>query len=490
MKKNILLLALAPFTLFSCLEDEGNYDYTELQNVEISGLGESIRCVLLEQQNIIPNVTTSIPEDRLEYIWRVGADTLAQTKTLNYTFKDVPINSDPLTFEVRDKKTNVRYSKAIKLTVVSPFTTGYAILTDANKLAFQSFESGNPLYQDICKEVSADALNGTPMAVKQLRYQDGSTGAWFDRISVTMKGGKSPEFDGVSMQQTKYYEDEFHTSTVPQFSYISSQYFNADKAIDIITSDGQVYVKRIGSMGSPDAGYFEYPLVSTNNSYRLAPMFTRVSSNDPYYITLDEQNHCFVVWMGNNLSSRIAPLNFADTENKNIQGELMWIGNALYTSDAYAVVKNNGKYYFYVINYELSYVTWDMEATMKYAVELPEGAVNDNCVFAANIVMSGYNVISNYVFVGDGNRLKAINLLNLNDVNSAVVDVATFDGEITDMHFDRDVNVLPDAEFSIAVSRDNGSSIYQIDPTIINHGAIVRKFDGIQGRIVSFCRKI
>ena len=104
--------------------------------------------------------------------------------------------------------------------------------------------------------------------------------------------------------------------------------------------------------------------------------------------------------------------------------------------------------------------------------------------------MSGYSVTTNYLFVGDGPKLKAINLLNLNDINSAVIDVATFDGDITDMHFDRDVNVLPDAEFSIAVSRSSGSSIYQIDPTIINHGAVIRKFDGIQGRIVSFCRKI
>ncbi len=490
MKKSILFLALMPFALTACLEDEGNYDYTELDTVEISGLAESMRCVLLQKQNITPNVVTSIPESRLEYIWRVGADTLANTKTLDYTFTDVPINNDPLTFEVLDKETNVRYSKAINLTVVSPFTTGYAILTEGGKLAFQSFESGNPLYNDICQEVGADALSGTPKAVKQLRWQDGNSGAWYDRISVTMQGVKSPEFDGVSMKQTKFYEDEFHTSSVPQFSYISSQYFNADKAIDIITDKGQVYVKMIGSMGSPDAGYFEYPLVSTSDSYRLAPILTRVTSNDPYYITLDEQNHCFVTWMGNNLSARIAPLNFAAPEHKNIPGTLLWIGNPLYTSDTYAIVKNNGKYYLYVINYELSYTTWNMEATMKSAVELPDGAINDNCVFAANIVMSGYSVTTNYLFVGDGPKLKAINLLNLNDINSAVIDVATFDGDITDMHFDRDVNVLPDAEFSIAVSRSNGSSIYQIDPTIINHGAVIRKFDGIQGRIVSFCRKI
>ena len=65
----------------------------------------------------------------------------------------------------------------------------------------------------------------------------------------------------------------------------------------------------------------------------------------------------------------------------------------------------------------------------------------------------------------------------------------TYDGDITDMHFDYDVNNLPTTEFSIAVSRAAGSSIMQINPTIVEHGAILKRYDGIQGRIVSFCRK-
>ena len=136
MKKNILYMAaLAPLAFASCLSDEGNYDYTELQEVEITGLGDNIRCVLLEQQDITPTVTTTLPDSRLEYVWRVGADTLARQKTLDYTFKKVPGSNAPLTFEVIDKQTRVRYTKNIALTVVSPFTTGYAVLTDAGKLA-------------------------------------------------------------------------------------------------------------------------------------------------------------------------------------------------------------------------------------------------------------------------------------------------------------------------------------------------------------------
>ena len=115
MKKSILFMALLPMALASCLSDDGNYDYTELEAVEISGLADNMRCVLLEKQDLDPVVNTSIPQDRLQYVWRIAADTLCTTKKLDYTFKEVPVSNDPLTFEVIDTKTRVRYSKFIML---------------------------------------------------------------------------------------------------------------------------------------------------------------------------------------------------------------------------------------------------------------------------------------------------------------------------------------------------------------------------------------
>jgi hypothetical protein len=165
-----------------------------------------------------------------------------------------------------------------------------------------------------------------------------------------------------------------------------------------------------------------------------------------------------------------------------VPGELLWIGNKPYQANAYAVVKSEGKYYLYEVKYEYSYVTYSMEGSVTNYGELPAGAVNDQSCFAASQETP-------YLFVGTGSQLKAINLGNLNDLASAVIDVHTYYGDITDMHFDYDVNNLPTTEFSIAVSRAAGSSIMQIDPTIVEHGAILKRYDGIQGRIVSFCRK-
>lgn len=480
MKKTILYMAaLAPLAFASCLSDEGNYDYTELQEVEITGLGDNIRCVLLEQQDITPTVTTTLPDSRLEYVWRVGADTLARQKTLDYTFKKVPGSNAPLTFEVIDKQTRVRYTKNIALTVVSPFTTGYAVLTDAGKLAFQSFESGEKLYQDAYQEANEEALTGTPRSVKSFGFNDASNNyVRATRLCVVMEGGKSPELDGMSLARTNFYEDEFH-GDAPAIAYNSAQFYGSDYAFNVVGTDGKVYVKFCSSTGTPDDGYFEYPLETQEAGCKVAPCIARLgaSSYDCYYTSLDEQNHHFVLWMGNRTSSVIEPM--GDTS---VPGELLWIGNKPYQANAYAVVKSEGKYYLYEVKYEYSYVTYSMEGSVTNYGELPAGAVNDQSCFAASQETP-------YLFVGTGSQLKAINLGNLNDLASAVIDVHTYDGDITDMHFDYDVNNLPTTEFSIAVSRAAGSSIMQIDPTIVEHGAILKRYDGIQGRIVSFCRK-
>ena len=115
-KINILLMALASTSLMSCLSDEGNYDYTQLGTVDITGLDDSYRFILQEKVNLQPVVKTDIDQERLTYCWRVGADTLSKTKDLEYTFVKVPTSTDPLTFEVYDKATDVRYAKQMTMT--------------------------------------------------------------------------------------------------------------------------------------------------------------------------------------------------------------------------------------------------------------------------------------------------------------------------------------------------------------------------------------
>lgn len=496
MKKTIILFIAAfgmSLALQSCLSDDGNYDYTPVPDVSITGLSDSVRAVLQVPQHYSPIVQTTIPEDRLEYCWRIGSDTLVHGKDFDYTFTRVPTSSSPLTFDILDTQNNVRYSKNIDLNVVSPFSTGWAVLVDNNgspALAFQSLESDKLLYDDVYNTVNHESLTGTPISVKQLVYTDGFTGQRTDRISVLMSGGKSPELDGVSLLRDNYYEDEFRNADPGNLSYISAEYYQSDNAYNIITADGKVYMKVVGSMGEPDDGYFQYPLSGDDSGYQVAPMMAEVNMQGRA-ISIDELNHRFVYWSPTNLSSTVSPINFNEsgsittTSLDKVEGSAVWIGNKKYNSDGlfYAVTKSDGHYWLYKMFFGYDYSVWDFIFTMQACVQLPDGTVSDESVFAVS-------PNTPYIYVGTGNKLKAINVESLNNVESAVNDIATFDGDIKSLIFTQDTNILPDLEFTVVISNGNNSSILVVDPTLTSHGQILQRYDGIKGRVVSACRKL
>ena len=486
MKKNIFIFTLVMITFSSCLKDEGNYDYTQLNDVTISGLDNSYRFILQVPQTLTPVIKTDIAGDKLNYCWRVGADTLAKTCNFNYTFTREPVTPDPLTFDVYDKTTNVRYTKTMALSVVSPFYTGWLILANNNgqgELNFQSYETDSTLYQNIYEEVNKGKLTGTPVMVKQINYQDGFTGAYADRVVVVCRDGKSPDLDGTSLLKYKYIEDDFKTEGKPSLIDITAEYYSEDKVLNVVSTDGKLYCKTPGAMSTPEDGYFQFPFRGDSLSYRVAPYLARPGYNS-YYYTLDELNHRFVYYTSNLLSSKVGPLQWDITNSiktashDTIPGVAAWMGGIMYDDDVYAVTNNDGKYWLYRFS-----VIWDGTATLLACVKLPEGVVNKDSHFALHPT-------SPYLFVSNGKKLQAINLENLTDINSAVNDLATYDGDITDMQFaynkNKNVNELG---IAVQTSADK-SSLLIINSQLTSHGAIIKHFDGIKGKVVSICRKI
>ena len=486
MKRNIFIFALVIITFSSCLKDEGNYDYTQLKNVTISGLDNSYRFILQVPQTLKPLIKTDIAEDNMTYCWRIGADTLTKTRDFNYTFTHVPATSDPLTLDIYDKTTNVRYTKAMTLSVVSPFYTGWLILANNNgqgELNFQSYETDSTLYQNIYEEVNKEKLTGTPVMVKQINYQDGLSGAYADRVAVVCKDGKSPDLDGTSLLKYKYIEDDFKTENKPSLIDVTAEYYSNDRALNVVTTDGKLYGKAVGSMSPPEDGYFQYPFQSDGLDYRVAPYLVRPVYNS-YYYALDELNHRFVYYTSNSLSSKVSHLQWDITNSiktashDTIPGVAAWMGGIMYDDDVYAVTNNDGEYRLYRFS-----VIWDGTATLLACVKLPEGVVSKDSHFALH-------PISPYLFVSNGNKLQAINLENLTNINSAINDLATYEGDITDIQFAYDANKQVN-ELGIAVQTSaDKSSLLIINSQLTSHGAIIKHFDGIKGKVVSIYRKI
>lgn len=485
MKKIYPILFSAILLLNGCISDDGNYDYTPLKEVSIEGIADSYRFILQEHQKITPKITTEIASDNLAYCWRIGSDTLSTASNFDYTFTNVLASKDPLTFEVIDLSTNVRYAKRIEIAVVSPFQSGwmvFSVLNNAACLSFQSYEDKKLLYEDVYQEINGEALAGSPLLVKQLRYQDGSTGAYKDRISVLCKDGNSVELDGSSLLRVKNYGDEFRPGGL-QVQNINAEYYGNDYSLFMIHK-GKIYAKLTGSMGTPEDAYYQYPLEGDTKDYQVGAQFTKPHSD--YYVMLDELNHRYVYFNRSSLSTIVSPLSIdeaastRDFDSNDVKGTSVWMGQSK-DQKALSIIKTPaGKYVLDVMT-----STYAGIFTLVARYEFPDGTINDESCFAPHRNIP-------YLLIGTGNQLKALNLEALSAGAGALNNIATYEGRIAAMQYAYDINKNID-EFGIAITGSNterSGSLLIINPTLTSGGEILKRYDHVGGKIISICRKI
>jgi hypothetical protein len=483
MKKIYYLLFIPLFLMTSCIEDNGNYDYKALKDVTIAGLNDSYRFVLQQAISLNPTVTTEIASSDLVYCWRIGNDTIAKTQKLDYTFQKTLTSSDPLTFEVIDKATNVRYVKRMNVAVVSPFNTGWLMLSDAGGkpvLSFKSYEQDSAYYADAYYAVNKESLSGKASAVKQLRYNDGITGAACDRVTVVCKNGKSVELDGITLLRKKYYEDEYKGPGTLSIDAINTENYLYESAIFIING-GKIYEKAPGGIGTPDDGVYQYPLYGDSKGYSLANTYAKAYYN--YYMMVDELNKRYVWFTQSSLSAKITSMTY-DSKNsvsgvdpEALEGTSVWIGVDYNNRDLSILKTPAGKYVMHALT-----CTWDGTFTCVARYEFPDGVITDESCFAAQ-------KSNPYLMIGTGKDLYAVNLEALSSGATAVNKIHTYDGQITAMQYVTDANKNVN-DFAISTYNGSTSSLLVINPSLISGGQILKRVDNVAGKIISFARKI
>lgn len=74
--KNLYYLLLVAIMVYGCYDDKGNYNYTELAELEVSLPEESHSILFGDRLQITPTIETSIPQSDLAYDWEFLSDTL------------------------------------------------------------------------------------------------------------------------------------------------------------------------------------------------------------------------------------------------------------------------------------------------------------------------------------------------------------------------------------------------------------------------------
>ncbi|MBR6945414.1 MAG: hypothetical protein IKH64_05655 [Prevotella sp.] len=138
-----LFLCLAPFSLTSCSEDKGNYDYHEIAELNISGLEDSYTVLKGngEVLSLRPEVTTTGNPADLQYEWRmqVLAGYSANYEYVVGTEHDIDLSIDDLkiqekggylVFTVIDRPSGTFVTKYITITPTKLTGRGYMLATE------------------------------------------------------------------------------------------------------------------------------------------------------------------------------------------------------------------------------------------------------------------------------------------------------------------------------------------------------------------------
>lgn len=152
--KYTLSIVLGMLCLFSCYEDKGNYDYTDINEIEIDGIEKKYTVSMGEPLTIRPEIHSTIPgkEDNYTYEWKCVYVQLKGSAYHNYTFstkKDLedvkivfPAGVYDIYYRVIDNETGVAWSsKTFKLEILNEISSGFFIASNVDNKSRVDFIS-------------------------------------------------------------------------------------------------------------------------------------------------------------------------------------------------------------------------------------------------------------------------------------------------------------------------------------------------------------
>ena len=245
------------FFLFqACLDDEGNYSYSDLLPIEIdsSNMANSYRITQLDYLVVDPGVKQGADDSNLSYEWKIFQesnmpnaetgkvvnDIVGQERELNYKVTTPP-GEYTLSFTVTDKRNGVSEVIARKLYVESFASVGLMVIHGDADSTDVSILVNDRIVQD----VTTDGVKHNIFSITNGRRAAGAPGmvAYVDgprNVYVYTKGNQGGFLTrGSDLEVLDTYSNMF---TEPlESSEINFQGYNSWGYNDLLVNDGKLY---------------------------------------------------------------------------------------------------------------------------------------------------------------------------------------------------------------------------------------------------------
>lgn len=389
---------VCPLFLFSCYEDEGNYDYKKINEVSISGLSNQTKYTNIDRLTVTPDVQFALdPNGQYEYLWvarslsqrdeeRDPMDyVLGKEKNLDY-FIDLEAGKYIVTLTVTDVNASLKWTGSFNLTVSSSTYMGWMVLCDDNGYARLDMleESGDtPLH-------SRNILANTPLTPKRdpwkMAFLSTDLGSSYDILMLTGDGCSRLIDSDLSWEESN------------DFPYMMADPSLGNMKVENIASyamkgtlmigDQNAYWRQVGG-----GALFTLPVNNVNGKRVSLSPYIGVQMNSATgfgqganFVLFDKENDCFLRYGVND--NKCSILNNFPKGYK-----LKYMQNTVYNQGvSYAILYDeaNAKYWM------LSFYASDLQMIKLIELNIPN---------IENIDFFAFDQNYQYLFYADGNQI-------------------------------------------------------------------------------------
>ena len=303
----ITFLFLVTFNFICCYDDKGNYEYKQINDIEISFPDYNFEQVIGETFKLYPKFTYKYKDTanlNLSYKWAIGERVIGENRQLVW---QVDTNEQvEIALYVTNIDDNMVYmgSTIVRPTSIYTWYNSYLVLSEKNGKSILSFvrydekenASGetiydefdrpvlvNQVYEDIYYNENKDELGSKPLFIQEhIAKIFPSAG----HVIVFQEGGQgSVDLDGTSMKKDILLVESFSKGSYPaDFHPTNAEMMTYTHLIE--NHDGKIYSKIKESYKLFQSGYYIHtPLMFENKEIR-AHIINSVLANDKPYTLL------------------------------------------------------------------------------------------------------------------------------------------------------------------------------------------------------------
>lgn len=375
----VLLLLLMAGQLGSCRKDEGNYTYSHIDTIGITGINDSYLVSLGTQTTIHPVLTyesgANVNDSNFTFDWTYYTQSIVSgNRTTLYTGKNLdtilPLSIGIYNFyyTIKEKSTGITWQKKFRLEVTGSFNkNGWFVLNDVNGQSRLDYYADNPAawntYPTIYRNISSvikDAstgeqvpLTGKPLSLAAYQNKDAiyTTYTYWLYVSTDKETVKINLDNGFTWNKIKYlFANETAFGEPGHMDYLEGSSLGGGGAYGL--KDGDLYMY-----------YYIYSLYGTpmnrlagGSRFNIAPYLAFPVTSSMHAMFFDTDNKRFVRTQYTSTAATIVTGNGAGLDMANVGKDLVWMNYTyLFSGQVIALFKdNNNRFYLARISYQTS----------------------------------------------------------------------------------------------------------------------------------------